>query len=294
MSLAFKCSLVWLAITATAAFAQQPLTADEIMARVADNQAKAIELRAHYVYKQHTHTTSHKTNGKLVREEIDDYDVFPTPKGVERKLQKLDGRYWHKGKYVEFNAEPIPDADTLDADLTHDFIHDSDQESTRDGVGSNLFPLTAEKQKEYQFHLLGEETMNGRAVYHIEFAPKDKNDYDWKGEAFIDKEEFQPVNVFTKLNKKLPFFVRGVLGVDVPGVGFNVQYVRVEEGVWFPQTFGTEFELALFHLWSRNLTVSLKNSDFVKTHVDTKIDVPDVAEAPGGVPAEPPNVPKTP
>jgi outer membrane lipoprotein-sorting protein len=294
MSFAFRCVVASLILATTAAFAQQPLTADAIMARVAANQEKAIELRSHYVYKQHTHTTSHKTTGKLMREETDDYDVFPSPKGVERKLQTLSGRYWHKGKYEEFHAEPIPDADSIDADLTHDFIHDSDQQSTRDGVGSDLFPLTAEKQKDYQFHLLGEETMNGRAVYHIEFSPKDKNDIDWKGEAFIDKEEFQPVNVFTRLNKKLPFFVRGVLGVDVPGVGFNVQYVRVEKDVWFPESFGTEFELALFHLWSRNIAVSLKNSDFVKTHVDTKINVPDMAAAPVGVPVEPPNVPKTP
>ena len=294
MSFVSKCVCLLVAMLPALAFAQQPLTADEIMARVAANQDKAIELRSHYVYQQHTHTTSHKTNGKLMREETDDYDVFPTPKGVDRKLQSLSGRYWHKGRYETFNSEPIPDANTLDADITHDFIHDTDQRSTRDGVGSNLFPLTAEKQKEYQFHLLGEQTLNGRAVYHIGFSPKDKNDIDWAGEAFIDKAEFQPVNVFTRMSKKLPFLVRGVLGVDLPGVGFNVQYVRVEEGVWFPQTFGTEFELALFHLWSRNIAVSLKNSDFQKTHVDTKIDIPEQASVPPDVPAKPPSVPESP
>jgi len=272
MRLALKCAWLLLALSGTRIFAQQPLTADEIMARVAANQDKAIEMRSHYIYKQHAHTTSHKMNGKLMREETDDYDVFPAAKGVDRKLQVLSGRYWHKGKYVEFNKEPIPDAGTLDADLTHDFVHDSDQQSSRDGVGSNLFPLTAERQKEYQFHLIGEETLNGRAVYHLRFEPKN-HDIDWAGEAFIDKAEFQPMNVFTKMSRKLPFFVRGVLGVDLPGVGFNVQYIRVEEGVWFPETFGTEFELHLFHIWSRTLAISLKNSDFRKTHVDTRIDV---------------------
>ena len=273
MNLAPKCVYLVLAFLPACALAQQPLTADEIMAKVAANQDQAVELRSHYVYKQHTHTTSHKMNGKLMREETDDYDVFPNPKGVDRKLQTLAGRYWHKGKYVDFDKEPIPDADTLDADLTHDFVHDSDQESTRDGVGSNLFPLTAKRQKDYQFHLIGEEKLNGRPVYHIGFGPKDTHDIDWAGEAFIDKAEFQPVNVFTKMSKKLPFLVRGVLGVDLPGVGFNVQYVRVEEGVWFPETFGTEFELHLFHMWSRTLTVALMNSDFKKTHVESKISV---------------------
>src|SRR5438445_2988199 len=100
-------SYAWLlVIVSTWAYAQQPLTADEIMARVAANQDKAIELRAHYVYKQHTHTTTHKTNGKLMREETDDYDVFPTAKGVDGKLQSISGRYWHKGKYETFDHEP--------------------------------------------------------------------------------------------------------------------------------------------------------------------------------------------
>lgn len=263
-----------------AAFAEQPLTADQIMARVAANQDKAVELRAHYVYKQHAHTASLKTNGKLMREETDDYDVFPTPKGVNRKLVALNGRYWHKGKYVDFHNEPIPEAGTIDADLTHDWMHDRDQQTTRDGVQGHLFPLTSDQQKDYVFHLIGEETLRGRAVYHIGFEPLDKEDYDWKGEAFIDKAEFQPVTVFTKLSRKLPFFVRGLMGVDVPGIGFNVTYVRVEEGVWFPETFGTEFELHLFHVFSRTVTVALKNSDFQKTHVDTKIDTsPPTAEA---------------
>jgi len=288
------CLLLVLELIAKAVQAQQPLTADEIMARVAANQDKAVELRSHYIFKQHTHTTSHKTNGKLMREETDDFDVFPSAKGVERKLETVTGRYWHKGKYLDYSGEPIPDADTLDADLTHDFIHDEDQRSTGDGVASHLFPLTSEHQKQYRFRLIDEQTLNGRPVYHIGFAPKDEKNIDWSGEAFIDKEEFQPVNVFTKLSKKLPFLVRGLLGVDLPGVGFNVQYIRLEEGVWFPQTFGTEFELDLFHVWSRNITVSLKNSDFRKTHVDTKIDVPDMASGQNGVPADQPNVPKMP
>jgi len=265
-----KCVLVLL-VTLTAAASAQQLTANEIMARVAANQDKAVELRSHYVYKQHTHTASLKTNGRLMREETDDYEVFPSAKGVDRKLVSLSGRYWHKGEYLTFNSEPIPDPDGIDADLTHDSLHDLDQRSTRDGIASNLFPLTSGRQKDYQFQLIGEESLAGRPVYHIRFEPKDKSDYDWAGEAFIDRAEFEPVNVFTKLSKKLPFFVRGVMGVDLPGIGFNVQYVRLGPGVWFPETFGTEFELHLFHLVSRTVTLSVKNSDFEETHVDSKI-----------------------
>ncbi len=272
MNRVLKCVWLLVVLVPACAIAQQALTAEEIMARVAANQDKAVELRSHYVYKQHAHTTSRKNNGTLVREETDDYDIFPAAKGVDRKLVTLSGRYWHKGKYVDFNGEPIPEPDSMDADLTHDWMHDRDQDTTRDGIQSHLFPLTSDRQKEYEFKLIGEETMRGRPVYHIGFAPKDKQDYGWKGEAFIDKAEFQPVTVFTRLSRKLPFFVRGVMGIDVPGVGFNVTYIRVEKDIWFPDTFGTEFQIHLFHLYGRTVTVALKNSDFQKTHVDTKID----------------------
>jgi len=280
----WKCACSLIMLASLAAFGQQPLTGDEIMARVAANQDKAVELRAHYIYRQHTHATSHKTNGKLMREETDDYDVFPAAHGADRKLLSLSGRYWHKGKYETFDGQPVPDEGTLDADLTHDIMNDREQHSTRDGVGSHSFPLTSDKQKDYEFRLIGEETLKGRAVYHVHFEPRDKHDVDWSGEAFIDKEEFQPVNVFTKLSRKLPFFVRGVLGVDLPGVGFNVQYVRLEQGVWFPETFGTEFEINLFHFYRRTIAMSLKNYDFRKTHVDTKVTMPEASSKATDVP----------
>lgn len=86
-----------------------------------------MELRSHYIYKQHLHSTSSKTNGKLMREETQDLDVFPTSTGSDRKLQWLIGRYWHKGKYEEFKSEPVPDDGSLDAVFTHTFLSDSDR-----------------------------------------------------------------------------------------------------------------------------------------------------------------------
>ena len=43
---------------------------------------------------------------------------------------------------------------------------------------------------------------------HVAFAPKDTEDMDWAGEAFIDEDEFQPLYVFTKLSRRMPFAVR--------------------------------------------------------------------------------------
>ena len=101
-----------------------PLTADQIMARVAANQDQSVELRKNYVYKQHVHVVTHKTNGRLMRDETAEYDVLPTPDGATKKLELLNGRYLHKGKYQDFQGEPRPDADTIDAELVRSFRDD--------------------------------------------------------------------------------------------------------------------------------------------------------------------------
>lgn len=273
------------------ATAESP-SADEIMTRVAANQDRTVELRKNYIYKQHVHVVTHKPNGKLMRDETAEYDVLPTPDGATKKLTLLSGRYLHKGKYQDFQGEPRPDADTIDAELVRSFrddltdiqteaephqkhgMHiDLDEEShTKDGIGGDLFPLSTEQQKKYSFRLLGEQTFQGRSAYHIGFGPKNKNDIDWAGEAYIDKEEFQPILVFTKLSRRIPFAVRTLLGTDLPGVGFSVQYKRQQDGVWFPSSFGTEFRLKVLYFLNRDISVSLDNRDFQRTHVDSKIE----------------------
>lgn len=270
------CLLGCLQFVAGVVWAQSSLPAKEIMARVAANQDRAVEMRSHYLYKQHIHSSSRKTNGKLMREEAQDFDVFPSPNGTEKKLLSISGRYWHGGKYMEYQGMPIPDEGSLDASLTHEMLNQN--ERSKDGILSHLFPLTSEQQKEYAFELLGEETFQGQQVYRIRFTPKDKDEIEWSGEAYINAAEFQPVYVFTRPSRKLPFFVRSVMGVDLPGVGFTVQYSRQEEGVWFPDSFGTEFQLNLFHFFRRTVTISLKNTEFRKTHVDTRIQVPTASE----------------
>lgn len=48
-------------------------------------------------------------------------------------------------------------------------------------------------------------------------------------------------------------------------------YKRQEDGLWFPVTFGTEFRLRAIFFINREITVSLQNSDFEKTHVDSVV-----------------------
>lgn len=271
---------VFLALLAAATAAAQnlpsqptvePLTADAIMARVAENQDRSEALRKEFVYRQHLHILTHKPGGRMMREETADYDVTPMPDGTEKKLTSLTGRYWQKGKYETFSGEPIPQEDSLDGGLVKDFRNDLADDKSKDGLGKDLFPLTSEEQKKYAFQLLGEETQDGRRVYHIGFRPKDKDEITWAGEAYIDAAEFEPVRVFTKLSRRIPFMIRTLLGTDVPGIGFNVVYQRQDDGVWFPATFGTEFRIRAVFFINREVSISLDNSGFERTHVKSTI-----------------------
>ena len=250
---------------------KESLTADAIMAKVAANQDRNEALRKEFVYRQHIHILTHKPGGKMMREETADYDVTPMPNGTEKKLSKVTGRYLVKGKYETFEGEPVPAEDSLDGDLIKNFRDDLANDKSKDGLAKDLFPLTSEEQKDYQMELLGRETQDGRSVYHIGFKPKDKDEMTWAGEAYIDAVEFEPVRVFTKLSRRMPFMIRTMLGTDLPGIGFNVVYKRQEDGVWFPSTFGTEFRIRAVFFINREVSVSLENSAFEHALVKSKV-----------------------
>jgi hypothetical protein len=261
-----------LASLGTLANGDQPSpSVDEIMARVAANQDRAEHARAEYVYQQRIHVATLRTNGKLAREETADYLVAPTPDGTKKELKRIEGRYWHKGKYLTFQGEPVPEDGWVDSSLVQSFRDDLSNDKSKDGLGRDLFPLTSGEQKQYHFDLVGEDTAKGRRVYRVRFRPRDKSELTWAGEAMIDAEEFEPLRVYTKLSRRMPFFVRTLLGTDVPGIGFNVEYKQFDAGVWFPVSFGTEFRLRAVFFINRDITVALVNSAFQRAKVQSRI-----------------------
>ena len=274
-------------------------TAEEIMAKVAANQDRTEAARTHYVYMQHIRAGSRKTGGRVMCEEITDSRVSPQQKSSQQKFLNLDGRYWQKGRYIHYATLQDHDAaasaqakdeapkdgapkdkevktekqdlDGLDIDLVENLRRNLADDTSKDGLGKGLFPLTTEKQSQYLFTLEGQQKMNGRDVYRVSFRPKDKNDFDWKGEAFIDVHEFEPVVVYTEMSRKIPLAVRTLLGTNLPGLGFSVTYDREPDGVWFPVSFGTEFRIRVLFFIARDISMSLANTHFEKTHADVRI-----------------------
>jgi hypothetical protein len=274
-------------------------TAAEIMARVAANQDAADAARSHYIYTQHAHLSSRR--GKTILcEETTDYRVTPTETGSQKDLQKLDGRLFVNHHYRSYNTPPtahttpeelqddpslsakererrrvlrkaIDDEGNMDQDLVENMRKNLTDEKSKDGLHAGLFPLTTRAQSQYDFLLKGRERRNGRDTFHITFKPKDENDYDWRGDVWIDTTAFQPVFVQTALARDIPFAVRMLTGTSVPGLGFAATYAAQPDGTWFPTTFGTEFKINVLFFLHRTITVNVENREFQKTHVTSRI-----------------------
>lgn len=159
----------------------------------------------------------------------------------------------------------------MDVDLVEHLRKSLLYSDSKDGIDAGLFPLTTAALKEYQYHLVGEEQKNGHGTYHITFTPKDSSDAGWRGDAWIDRNAFEPVFVQTRMAHQIPFAVRALLGTNVPGLGFSVVYAPGPDGIWFPQSFGSEFRIRVLFLFARTITVSADNRDFEQTHVSSRI-----------------------
>ena len=169
------------------------------MENVGRNQAQAVALRQEFTFHQKQLLRMNRGNGKVAREEHREYDITPNGHGVAKELLRFDGKYEYKGKYVTYDRPGYNYKDMdIDGDLIDDLSNDmTNDNSSRDGIGANLFPLTTEEQHKYNFKLLGAEKYRGRDVYRVGFEPKPHQDFDeaaWKGEAMIDAAEFQPVS----------------------------------------------------------------------------------------------------
>ena len=260
---------------AAAAAAQTPAV-QTIMENVGRNQAQTVALRQEFTFHQRQLLKMNRGNGKVAREEHREYDITPNGLGVRKELIRFEGKYEYKGKYVTYDRPGYNYKDMdIDGDLIDDLSNDmTNDKSSRDGIGANLFPLTTEEQYKYNFKLLAAEKYRGRDVYRVSFEPKPHQDFDeaaWKGEAMIDAAEFQPVSVHSKLALKIPKAVKVLLGTDIKGLGFAVTYQKFEDGVWFPVSYGGEFEVRAVFFYKRTISVNMTNTDFHRTDVKSNV-----------------------
>jgi hypothetical protein len=274
--------LILIAAAASLLAAQSP-GVDSIMAQVGINQARSREQRAQWIYQQKQTLRMVRGGGKIAREEHREYLVLPDRRRVNKQLTYFDGRYQKHSAYIAYD-KPGYQYKGLDLDGNLiDSLSDglTDDKQSMDGIETDLFPLTYHQQLKYSFRLVGGlEDYRGRKVWRVHFEPKTKAsllDADesgaaiWKGEALIDADEFQPVAISTSLAVKLPAAVRVLLGTNIKGLGFSLEYGKVADGVWFPVSYGGEFEVTGLFFYRRTMSISLGNSGFRHADVNSRI-----------------------
>jgi hypothetical protein len=246
-----------------------------ILFEVAENQAKSQDPRTAFVYTQKVHVCMLRPGGKLTREERREYAVTPGTRSAARRLVHFEGRYAEHGTFVSYD-KPGFERKSVDIDagliqgLAEEPFNDS---NSRDGMDPGLFPLTWHRQQQYDFRLLATETYRGRQVYRIGFTPKRSQDWDagWKGEALIDALDYQPVFIQTNMAWKMPRAVQVLLGTNIRGLGFSISYEKFRDGVWFPVSYGGEFDVRGLFLYRRTIAIALTNGDFRRAEVESHV-----------------------
>ncbi len=254
--------LLLLAALAAAGLPAAAPTAGEIMERVSKNQQQYVEARKHWVYHQSELIRVLHRNGKIDSEEEREYVIAPTPDGITRKMVRGLKR---NGKVV-VSLDGPPDS----------------VPATRDGIPDHPFPFEGGRQALYHWTLQGEEMYRDRHVWKLTFRPKQqgwRGEAIWAGELLVDAEEYQPVLMTTGLAPKIPMAVRVLLGTNVEQVGFKLTWRKLEDGVWFPDSWGGEFKLRALFFINRRIAVSMRNSEFRKTDVQSAVSY-ETAQAP--------------
>ncbi len=283
---------LWCAFSALSLLTAQ--TAEEIMARVAENQDRAQSARSSFVYHQNLLVRMKRANGKLAREETRDYTVTPGEDSSRKKLTHLAGKYEKNGEVFEYSKPEFRHKDVdVDGEIVESLAKEfANDRKSRDGVDRDMFPLTAKQQRGYAFRLRGKEKYRDAEVFRVTFEPRGKRsgvnvfdmdeDHDncWAGEALIDTKEYQPVLVTTHLANGVPLVVKTLLGTDLKQVGFKVSYRKFDEGLWFPVTYGGELKVRALFLYARSLSISVVNSEFQRTNVKSAVTFDTPAETP--------------
>jgi hypothetical protein len=263
--------------------AQQAGPVESIMVKVARNQDRALELRSSFVYQQELLIRFKRSDGRLCREEIHEFTVTPSAKGIQKKLTGFRGKYLKDREYITYKDPGYRYKDLdLDGDLITDFADDfANDGGTRDGLAADLFPVTSQEQKKYVFALRGTDRLRDREVFRITFRPcsrvvnllnKEESEPEegiWAGEILVDTADYQPVEVTTHLAKGIPFWVKTLLGANIAHLGFRVEYARFSHNLWFPVRYGGEFKLKAVFFYKRSMAIALENRGFQRVNVTT-------------------------
>ncbi len=73
------------------------------------------------------------------------------------------------------------------------------------------------------------------------------------------------------LSKRIPLAVQILFGTNIKHLGFKVTYRKLEDGLWFPATYGGEFELRAVFFYARRISIVMNNTEFRKAGAESRV-----------------------
>jgi hypothetical protein len=151
-------------------------------------------------------------------------------------------------------------------------VEDYDKDRKRDHA------MMLELTKAFDFKLLGETQLAGREVYSIRATPRPgyqpTNDEGkvltgMEGRLWIDKATFQWVQVTARVIH--PVSIEGFLARVEPGTRFELQKMKVANGVWLPKHFAMHSRAKVLGVWKHITQEDETFSDYRKSGQGTTL-----------------------
>lgn len=230
----------WLAVMALFLLAVAPVQAQEGQSSAAAEivrravahvkRANELEVKIWYAFRQDIVTEKLDGKGNIKSRELRVYEVVP-----------IEGlHYW---RLVERDGKALA-AEELKKEQEREkkFRAEVTEVKRRRAQNQERVLFNEELIGRYQWTLAGEEVVNDRPAFVLSFEPKAKNlpAKRWidqllnklTGKLWVDKQEYEPVNVEAGLLEKVTMW--GGLVASVEEFSLSMEQIRVDEGVWMP------------------------------------------------------------
>ncbi len=240
--------LVWLLVYAAPIGAQSGvLSADEIVARVVERAEIQRESKAELAFESTIQTTTEQLNG--------DFEVEKTER--ETYLQyPLEGVLYEE--LIAREGEPLTEDDARDeAERREDFIREVRERVYRgedpEPEDENSVEFDEEFVGRFRFTIEGEDTVDGHPAWILYLEPRSgdlpvRRNIDnalnkSTGRIWIAQSDYGVARVEFEMAESVRFW-GGILGT-LRNVTGRLEYIRVADGVWLPETLDVQIDLRI-------------------------------------------------
>lgn len=263
---------VWLG---AAALCLQAQDAREIIRRAVENDRQDFQGARNYTYLQRQETRELDHTGQVKSRKIETWDITLLEGSPYRRL-------------VARNDQPLSPEDQkaeeerLRWNNAQRRMETAEQRAERLAEWQRRLDRQREPVKEvpdaFTFKLLGEEQLDGRAVYRVDaepkpgYRPKSRTAAIFphvKMHLWIDKADYQGVRIEMEVLDSISF--GGFLVKLTKGTRLLIEQARVDDGVWLPKQFSLTAAARILLLKGLNRELDYTFSSYKKFQVDSKV-----------------------